>query len=59
MRGNMVSNMAERRDRETAIRELEAALETEDSDEKNFYIRQALQYLEFDDEGDAGSGADR
>ncbi|NHN61050.1 MULTISPECIES: hypothetical protein [Halorussus] len=51
--------MAERRDQETAIRELEAALETEDGDEKNFHIRQALQYLELDGEDDPGVTADR
>lgn len=51
--------MPEHRDWETAIQELEAALETEDGDEKNFHIRQALQYLELDGEGDPKSTADR
>ncbi|WP_435180879.1 hypothetical protein [Halorussus sp. AFM4] len=50
--------MAERRDRETAIRELKAALDTDERDEKNFHIRQALQYLELDGEGDSGSSVE-
>ena len=55
----MVSNMADRRERETAIRELEAALDTEESDEKNFHIRQALQYLELNGEDEPGSDIER
>lgn len=43
--------MAENEGRETVIEELEAALETEEGDEKNYHIRQALQHLELNGEG--------
>ena len=43
--------MVERRGRETAVEELETAIEIDDEAEKDFHIRQALQLLELDGEG--------
>lgn len=36
-----------------ALKELEAALETEDGAEKNYHVREALQLLELDGELDS------
>lgn len=41
--------MAENRRRPEAVEELQAALEADDSAEKNYHVRQALQLLELDE----------
>jgi len=42
--------MAEHRQQEEVVEELEAAIEAEENAEKNYHIRQALQLLELDGE---------
>ena len=39
-------------DQDGAVQHLQAALETDDSDKKNYHIRQALQYLGLRDTGE-------
>ncbi|WP_168215900.1 hypothetical protein [Halorussus ruber] len=48
--------MAEHRQQEEAVEELEAAIEAEENTEKNYHIRQALQLLELDGEAVSETG---